>query len=288
MKRLTTFLFLFLFALTLQGQKVLMNEGKAKVLYAYDANQPLNVDESSDLAVWYEGKHSSSFILDGTSVDRWKDLSGNDYHCNNTNADATRPTYDAATGRVTFIAANSTFLQSAAFGSALSQPNTVFVVYKIMGDLGDTDAIISGRTITNREQFQIHNDLFRIYAGEVLEAMPSDANDNIHVALFNGASSEYWINGILKISGDAGSYPLDGVTLGANYIFAQYADCEICEVIVYNADISDVTRDKLTGYLANKWDIPAVVNFKGYIITTAYIGLLLLLIFLNRRKIRQD
>ena len=69
---------------------------------------------------------SSEYWINGVSV-----ISGNARHVLNGNADATRPTYDINTGRVTFISANSTFLQSAAFGSALSQPNTIFIVYKI-------------------------------------------------------------------------------------------------------------------------------------------------------------
>jgi len=38
------------------------------------------------------------------------------------------------------------------------------------------------------------------------------------------------------------------------------------EVIIYNSDISDVDRDKITGYLAWKWPITATTDFKGYIL----------------------
>ena len=39
------------------------------------------------------------------------------------------------------------------------------------------------------------------------------------------------------------------------------------EVIIYNSDISDVDRDKITGYLAWKWKIPSETNFYGYVLT---------------------
>ena len=99
------------------------------ILKVYNPNQPLNIDTTCE--VWLDGKDATTFTLDGTSVDQWADKSGFGRDVSNGNADTTRPTYDSATGRVTFTAANSTFLQSAAFGAALVQPNTIFVVYKI-------------------------------------------------------------------------------------------------------------------------------------------------------------
>jgi hypothetical protein len=97
-----------------------------KVLKYYDPEQPLNIDTSCQ--VWLDGNDADTFTLDGTSVDQWDDKSGFGRDVSNGNADTTRPTYDSATGRVTFTAANSTFLQSAAFN--LTQPVTVFIVVK--------------------------------------------------------------------------------------------------------------------------------------------------------------
>lgn len=262
MKKLTIFFLLFLFAFALQGQKIIMNEGK--VIRAYDTQTPLNVPDVCEF--WIEGKQASSFILDGTSVDRWWDLSGNDRHCNNTNDDATRPTWDSLTGRITFTSANSTFLQSAAFGSALIQPNTIFVVYKITGALNNTYIVFDGITTGDRNTFYCVSNNFGITSGTGIEST-ADANDNIHCGLFNGVSGEFWINGISVANGDVGAKGLTGITLGALWTSgAVYADCQISEVIVYNADISDVSRDKITGYLADKWGITATTDFKGYIL----------------------
>jgi len=38
------------------------------------------------------------------------------------------------------------------------------------------------------------------------------------------------------------------------------------EAIIYNAILSDVDRDKITGYLADKWDITSTTNSKGSIL----------------------
>ena len=110
-----------------------------------------------------------------------------------------------------------------------------------------------------------------------------NANDNIHCGLFNGVNSEYWINGVSEASGDVGVHSLDGVTIGDLFALSYPADAEICEVIVFNADISDIDRDKITGYLAWKWDITATTDFKGYVLYEM-MWLILLLIPNIRRK----
>jgi len=262
MKRLQTLFLALLIVCSGFGQTVLRSN--STVLRAYDSYQPLHIETSCE--VWFDGKDDQSFTLDGTSVDQWDDKSGNARHVLNTNADATRPTYDINTGRVTFIDANSTFLQSALFGAALSQPNTVFVVYKITGVLSNTGVVVDFRD--NVGNYIYHTlSTYKMYAQTVLTDGTTDANTNIHACEFNGVSSEYWINGASIVSGNAGTSTIKGITLGIFQDLALYAaDIEICEVIVFNADISNVDRDKITGYLGWKWKIPSTTNFHGYIL----------------------
>ena len=225
---------------------------------AYDPNLPLHIED--ECKVWLDGKDAGQFTLDGTYVDDWIGKGSLGVHAANTNADATRPTYDPETGIVTFTAANNTFLQSAAFASELSQPNTVFVVAKYTAH-NNNAILVCGAAVEKRHQIYEGSTNFGLYAGIVLADGARNLNNNIHVALFNGVSSEYWINGVSVASGDVGTQNLNGVTLGSHEdIASQFPDAEIMEVIVYNADISDVDRDKITGYLANKWDITATTD----------------------------
>ena len=236
------------------------------VLRAYDANILLKTPY--DLEAWYEGKSASSFTLDGTSVDRWWDLSGNGNHANNTNDDATRPTYDINTGRVIFVSANSQFLQSAAFGAALTQPNTVFIVYKMTGALNASGKIFDSNSDL-AHLIQYETSLFQAYDGVVLSASATNANDNIHVVEFNNTTSNYWINGVLEGSGNIGIEVsgLTGITLGVRGNKASaFSDCEIMEVAVFDDEVSDIWVDKITAHLAYKWGITATTDFKGYIL----------------------
>ena len=241
------------------------------VLRAYDSQQPLNIETSCE--GWYDGDDDQSFTLSGTSVDQWDDKSGNARHLINGNADATRPTYDINTGRVTFIAANSTFLQSAAFGAALSQPTTIFIAYKVTGGLMTTQYIFDGTT-GDRQVFYRHAGSFKIFAGVgAIVGRAENVNDNIHVGEFNGANSNYWINGILDVTGNPGANSLNGITLGSRGdISTRFTDIELMEVIVFGDEISAFDRDKITGYLSNKWDITATTSFKGYVLYEASTG----------------
>jgi len=220
---------------------------------AYDPNLPLHIED--ECKVWLDGKDAGQFTLDGTYVDDWIGKGSLAVHAANTNANTTRPTYDINTGIVTFTAANSTFLQSAAFASALSQPNTVFVVYKNTGALNASQCVFDGSGALDRDAFIMKNSKWNIFGSAYLADGASDNNDNIHVGLLSGANSEYWINGVSVVSGNAGTGRLDGITLGSTNAFALNSDVEIMEVIVYNSDISDRDRNVITAYLANKWSI---------------------------------
>jgi len=224
----------------------------------FDPNQPLHITD--ECKVWLDGKDAGQFTLDGTYVDDWIGKGSLAVHAANTNANTTRPTYDINTGIVTFTAANSTFLQSAAFASALVQPNTVFIVANLAAGGGAIQVIFSGAVAGNLNNFLMITGNFSLYAGTILADGARNANDNIKVGCFNGANSKYWHNGVLVASGEAGAQALDGISLGKQQSGINYADCDIMEVIIYNADISDVDRVKITGYLAKKWDITATTD----------------------------
>jgi hypothetical protein len=64
--------------------------------------------------------------------------------------------------------------------------------------------------------------------------------------LFNGSSSQLWINGVSRAQGQGGGNALDGLTLGR---FPGY----IGEFLLYSAALSDKDRQALEVYLKNSW-----------------------------------
>lgn len=247
------FLLAFLFSLPVFGQvKVLTNNGVVLTNNGVVLTTGMTPDGITGLEFWYDGKDASTFSLNVNKVIQWDDKSGNARHIPNA-VDANRPTWSSVTGRVTFVAASSTYLQSAAFGP-LTQPNTIFIVAKITGGLGDTEAIFDG--ITDPVAFYMLSNSFRINAGTDIQGSATDANDNIHVGEFNGASSKYYINGVLEASGNAGASTLQGVTLGSDRTTSSLnSDAEIMEVFGYNKVLSTSDRQALEAYLTSKWGL---------------------------------
>jgi len=215
---------------------------------------PLNIVKSCPCEFWFDGQDASTIALNVNRVIQWDDKSGNARHVSNA-VDAQRPTYSAATGRVTFAVANSTYLQSAAFGP-LTQPNTIYVLVNYINNAGDPvifDALIAIHVFyspTGAGTFQIHT-------GAALADGAFNANDNIHTGEFNGAASNYWINGVNVAAGNAGGNALDGITLGtARGLVGNWSSAEIMEVFGYNCSITEAERIKCDNYLINKWGLP--------------------------------
>lgn len=220
-----------------------------------EADSPLNLVSSCPCEFWFDGQDASTFTLNGVNVIQQDDKSGFARHISNA-VDARRPSYDVATGRVSFVAANNDYLQSAAFIAALAQPNTIFVVYKKTGSLANVEVVFSGADAIDFEIFYSNMNKFVMEAPTTLQSSgANNANDNIHVGLFNGVLSEYWINGVSSISGNVGTKALDGITLGAHHDLSLPSDCEIMEVFGYNCQITVAERNAVTAYLNAKWSV---------------------------------
>jgi len=216
------------------------------------APNPKNIVKSCPCEFWYDGADASTLALNVNKVIQWDDKSGFDRHVANA-IDAQRPTYDPVTRRVTFVTANQTYLQSAAFGPLL-QPNTIFILIKIIGNLGDSESYFDGLALPHH--FSINANVFRFRAGAFLVNMATDANDNIHNIEVNGANSNYWINGANLINGNAGVFNLDGITIGAINALTNFSDVEIMEVFGYNCLLTAGERTALDAYLISKWSLP--------------------------------
>ena len=220
----------------------------------YDPNLPLHIDD--ECKVWLDGKDAGQFTLDGTYVDDWIGKGSLEVHAANTNADATRPTYDINTGRVTFIDANGTFLKNETL--AVTQPNTIFIVAKITG--ATNNFIFDG--ITARQAVRVNNGIIDLYTPSVgfASGHAADANDHIHTIEFNGSSSYHWLDGVSSVALNPGTDNLTDLVIGNHSNFSLGIDGYICEVIIYDASLSDVDRVKIEGYLSKKHDIPVTTD----------------------------
>ncbi len=151
-------------------------------------------------------------------------------------------------------------LQTAAFTAALSQPNTVYLVFKY-ANANAQYALVDGIVAGSRHLFYNNTPAFtkyQIYAGTTVTETTGSINTSAHVAavLFNGASSQLWVDNVSKVSGNAGANTLTGLTLGTAFDATSLPfPGLIAEVLIYNAAHSTQQRVNVQNYLAGKYGI---------------------------------
>lgn len=99
-------------------------------------------DVSNPCLLWFDGKDSTTLTLSGSNVTQWLDKSHN---ANNiTSFSATRPTYDASTGLLTFTTGTGTTTSSISLTSTTSY--SIFYVLSFFPGLTDNNAFVYARS----------------------------------------------------------------------------------------------------------------------------------------------
>lgn len=234
------------------------------------AFSPLDI---AGLQLWLDGSDISTLFQDsakttpvasdgdvvGAMVD--KSVNGDDILQATT---ANKPLYKTAiqNGLSVIQCVTNDYLQGV-FGSALSQPHTVFVVAQLdAGAVNDNQdhMLIDGDDGSSRIGFLQADfpapDGWRMRAGATsLTNGDTDGNWNLINLLFNGASSDMRINGSSKISGDAGTQNADGITVGTRFDGVKGWVGYVAEVLIYDPAVSGADQTAIEDYLNSKWGI---------------------------------
>ena len=223
----------------------------------------------SDSGLWQDAGVTPA-AADGDVVGRWEDKTANDDHVNQAVADR-KPTLQSGAGDtlngypVLRFNGITTNLQGAfTTGGALAQPFTVFVVAKLDASVVDDDGyyyLTDGDDVANRmvlmktKQGAPLQDRWLISAGGTgIYGGVADANWNVWAAVFNGASSRFWHNGIAECAaGNAGADAPDGITIGAapTGVLAWKGDVE--EIVIYGSELSCRDIDQVADYAAIRY-----------------------------------
>src|SRR5690606_11740650 len=94
-----------------------------------------------------------------------------------------------------------------------------------------------------------------LYAGTNLTAANTiDASAHRITGLFNGASSQIWVDGTSAVTGHASNNGYQGYQLGRFLTAtADFYGGDLAEIIVYDSALSDTDRQDVEAYLYNKW-----------------------------------
>jgi len=254
------------YALTEDEIKLDYNRGSGMVLGATSTEE--TPKSLSGLVFWLDADAPST-ITQSTGVSQWNDKSGS----NNNVVQATgsrQPSYvqNILNGKpvVRFTAASSqTMTTSTNFASPVS------VIY-VARQTGNYARILSG--LTNNwllgfwggcHQQAYHEGWLTSSCGSGPPG--SDTNWYIQSTVETGALSTYFENGTQIVSNANGVVGPNGLSLVGHLGSSEFSNADIAEVVIYNRALSDAERQKVEGYLAQKWglqsNLPATATYKN-------------------------
>jgi hypothetical protein len=168
-------------------------------------------------------------------------------------------TIGSVTSYVWLLDGTNDYLLGAFGGGAISQPLTIFSVGQLdvtavndntfrhlLAGSADTNApLIRQRSVTSPDSWEIRS-------GTPLVGGDSDGNWNIWTVLFNGASSQFWLNGVSETTGNAGSTGMDGLTIGGQAVNGQLPwKGDIGQILIYASNLSNADKNQVGEYLAS-------------------------------------
>lgn len=197
-------------------------------------------------------------LEDGAQVSTWSDLSGKGRNLTQATA-SKRPIYKTNIQNGlpvvrTADADDALAITAAAWGAAVAQPTTIFVVTKRIGApkvAGIFDGFVSP---TQNDLFYNASGQYGMYAGTVFETgVSSDTAFHLLTVIFNGASSILRIDGEQVATGNAGTQSLDGFVLGNDSTLGNGIAQDIGELRVYSG-LTAEERTTIEEALLAKWE----------------------------------
>ena len=136
------------------------------------------------------------------------------------------------------------------FGQTYSQPNTIFIVWKISGITGNSPHVFTGINATNTNQLFWTPSQLGLYAGSGISAYAKTAPFDyiLNSIIYNTTNSSIYENGALKNSGlDVGTRGLTGLFIGGAYTLGSdyWFDGDIAEIIYYNSILTANDRQQV-------------------------------------------
>lgn len=203
------------------------------------------------LVAWYDASDTATITSSGGAVSQWDDKSGNGYHLTQATG-AMKPT----TGSTTQNGLNTVSFDGtdliANTSISLTQPNMVIIVCKFAASnafVFDEDSGNSPRQILNRSSN------WRLFAGAYADSgMAVDTAWHVFSCLFNGASSQLWVDGTGSGAINPGTENMTGMAFGGANSLPFTG--EIGEFVACDPDLSAGDRQAAEAALSTKWGTP--------------------------------
>ncbi len=210
------------------------------------------------LLAWYKGDAGVTDAGAG-AVSQWNDQSGVGHHL--TASGANRPTTGTRTQNglnvIDFDGANN-FMNSNAISEA--SPFTIIACIKNDDGADGSQQLFfrnSGATVSASVGKETTN-AWRASDGTLISGGTPDTNAHVFVVVFNGASSQIWIDGSSVVGpSNAGTNTLDtAIRIGANNAGGAAWDGWIGEVILDGTALGTTNRQSAEAYLKARFATP--------------------------------
>lgn len=227
-------------------------------------------DDISDLKLWLDASDAATITKDGGNlVSQWDDKSGEGNDVSQGTPSQQPLWVDAVQNGLPIIRfdAVNDFLNRATYvGGALAQPNTIFVVCKFPPNSSGTVGPVFDGGGDNNERHLFYNQQpttstngHVIFAGAALintTLVKDETNIRLYDMVYNGGSSQLFRSSSLVIQGNAGTDPMDGISLAVfNSLTSFFSDPDIGEIIIYNKLLTTQEKDDVRDFLNTKWGL---------------------------------
>jgi hypothetical protein len=202
--------------------------------------------------IWLDGADTSSLTLSGSSVSQWRDKSGSSNHFTPTSG---TPTSISDNGKTVVNFTSGTIMRSTN-QITFTTSSALFIVSKITSVVSWGNMLI-GFSDINGSDYSIRFEDY-ILRGTRGNANSADfVNDNYYVnGTFNPSfGSSTYLNAYSLIAtvapqGGGTSY----ITLSSGFMSRNFVG-NIAEFLFYPGGVTNIQRQKIEGYLANKWGL---------------------------------
>ena len=212
------------------------------------------------LIAWYDAANSANLTLSGTNVTGWYDLSGNGNHMT---IDGSSPSYvqDVQNGKagIYFNGINQALKNTTSI-TDVAMPYTVILCVRPTNWGTGTYQTISGYTYGIYDYAiigkQTGSTVLRAASGSTVNGPTLSNGTTCTIAVvFNGTSSQIWLNNSLSSSGNAGGNNLVEANIGHLLTGTQWWEGYGFEQFYYSGALSSTDLNKIFTYLNNKWGV---------------------------------
>ena len=209
----------------------------------------------TDLVLWLDASAPDTMTVVAGTVNEWRDKLGS----------AAKMTRDH--GAPTVVASGigeipTVHFSASSMGDGVNHEAPVTILYVSRQTGGSNGRVLSGG----------NNWLLGYWGGKKGSAYfngdvllngtgPSDTNPHLYATTIPGSGSDstVWAEGVQIASNQGGTAGPNGLFVGGGGAYAEYSNCDVSEVLVYNRILDSTELDAIGGYLAAK-----------YFLTTSY------------------